>query len=341
MKAAILYSKKKIKIQNLSVPPLERGQVLVKIFLSGICRSQLMEYFGLRGKDKWLPHLFGHEAIGEVISVGPAVKKVKKRDRVILTWIKAKGLESNKISFIKNKKFINAGKVTTFSDYTVVSENRTVKISKKIPLKFGTLLGCAFLTGGGLVINKFMKLNRNKIIGVFGLGGVGISALSMLLSLGFKKIVVIDKDKKKLDLAKRLGCNLLLNSSKKNYREELINKYGQSLDYCIEAGGSVKTIEAAFNLIKNNGCLFFSSHPKYGATIKLNPHHLISGKKIYGCWGGFSTPDKDIKIIINKINKKYIKILERNIKLYPIENLNKAFHDLNNGKVLRAMIKFP
>jgi len=104
--------------------------------------------------------------------------------------------------------------------------------------------------------------------------------------------------------------------------------------------GSGKTL-VYFNLIKNNGCLFFTSHPKYGATIKLNPHHLISGKKIYGCWGGFSTPDKDIKIIINKINKKYIKILERNIKLYPIENLNKAFHDLNNGKVLRAMIKFP
>ena len=240
MKAAILYNKKNVKIENLFLPSLKKGQVLVKVFLSGVCRSQLMEYLGLRGHDRWLPHLFGHEAVGEVVLTGPGVKKIKKKDRVILTWIKAKGLESSKISFIKKKKIINAGKVTTFSDFTIVSENRTVKISRKIPLKFGTLLGCAFLTGGGLVINKFMKLSRNKTIGVYGLGGVGISALSMLVSLGFNKIVAIDKDKKKLDLAKKLGCKYLFNSLRKNYKKNLIKKIGRDLDYCIEAGGSVK-----------------------------------------------------------------------------------------------------
>lgn len=340
MKAAILYNKKNVKIENLFLPSLKKGQVLVKVFLSGVCRSQLMEYLGLRGHDRWLPHLFGHEAVGEVVLTGPGVKKIKKKDRVILTWIKAKGLESSKISFIKKKKIINAGKVTTFSDFTIVSENRTVKISRKIPLKFGTLLGCAFLTGGGLVINKFMKLSRNKTIGVYGLGGVGISALSMLVSLGFNKIVAIDKDKKKLDLAKKLGCKYLFNSLRKNYKKNLIKKIGRDLDYCIEAGGSVKTIEEAFSLISNDGCLFFSSHPQNGSKIKLDPHQLILGKKIYGSWGGFSKPDKDVNIIFDKINKKHIKILESNIKLYPIENLQKAFHDLNNGKVLRAMIKF-
>lgn len=86
--------------------------------------------------------------------------------------------------------------------------------------------------------------------------------------------------------------------------------------------------------------MFFSSHPQNGSKIKLDPHQLILGKKIYGSWGGFSKPDKDVNIIFDKINKKHIKILESNIKLYPIENLQKAFHDLNNGKVLRAMIKF-
>ena len=77
-KFAVLYSKNKIKYLNLKIPKLKKGQVLVKIMYSGVCRSQLMEFKGQRGKDIYLPHLFGHEAAGKVEVVGGGVKKVKK-----------------------------------------------------------------------------------------------------------------------------------------------------------------------------------------------------------------------------------------------------------------------
>ena len=91
IQAAILEDKDKLSIRSIYSRKLLPGQVLVKILYSGICRSQLMEIAGLRGEDKWLPHLLGHEGSGVVLEVGKDVKKVKKNDEVILTWIKGEG----------------------------------------------------------------------------------------------------------------------------------------------------------------------------------------------------------------------------------------------------------
>lgn len=340
MEAAVLYGKEKIKIEKLDVGRLKYGQVYVKVFFSGICGSQFFEFFGLRGNDPWLPHLFGHEAIGEVVNIGPGVKKVKKKDRVIISWVKSKGVECGTINFKKDNITINAGKVTTFSNYTVVSENRVVKVSKKIPLKFGALLGCAFLTGAGLVINKFSKVNKNKLIAVYGLGGIGLSAVSMLTALGFKNIIAIDKNIKKLKIAKELGSHLLINVNKNNPLNIIKKKYNKLVDYCIEAGGSVTTIENAFNIINNQGSLYFSSHPEIKKKIRIDPHQLISGKKIIGCWGGFSKPDKDISLIYKKMPKKHILIFESNIKIFKLKKIIKAFREMKNSNWTRAMIKF-
>ena len=104
--AAVLFkTNSKLKLINLKVPKLQTGQVLVKIFYSGICKSQIMEIFGGRENKKWLPHLLGHEASGKVVQVGNNVKKVKPNDDVILTWIK-----SNKINtdFELRAKWMNA-----------------------------------------------------------------------------------------------------------------------------------------------------------------------------------------------------------------------------------------
>ena len=147
--------KKPLTYLKLKFPSLHQGQVLVKVLYSGVCRSQIMEKNGQRGRDKWLPHLLGHEGSGEVIKVGKGVKKVKIGDQVILTWIKSKGKNSKNPKYlsISNKK-INSGKVTTFSNYSVVSENRIVKKPKSMPIKYAPFFGCAIPTGAGIVLNQ-------------------------------------------------------------------------------------------------------------------------------------------------------------------------------------------
>ena len=119
MTAAVLEEcGKPLQLLDLEIPRL-RGQVLVKIAYSAICRSQLMEINGLRGHDQWLPHLLGHEASGVVIDVGDEVKKVKAGDEVILTWIKSSGIEAVTPQYSHNGRAINAGPITTFSTHSI------------------------------------------------------------------------------------------------------------------------------------------------------------------------------------------------------------------------------
>ena len=130
-KSAVLVKQNKpLKIFDIKIPEPVFGQVLVKILYSGFCSSQFGEIKGVKGKDNYLPHLLGHEACGIVLKVGSDVKKVKRNDLFVLHWMKSKGKESQKIKYIsKNGLKINSGKVTTFSNLSLVSENRITKIN--------------------------------------------------------------------------------------------------------------------------------------------------------------------------------------------------------------------
>ena len=128
-KAAILYElNKPLVIDDVEIPELKRGQVLTKILYSGVCRAQYNEIIGLKGPDKFLPHMLGHEASAIVEEVGEGITKVKKGDYVALSWIKGDGLDGINTQYKKGSQVIIAGGVTTFSEYAVVSENRVSKI---------------------------------------------------------------------------------------------------------------------------------------------------------------------------------------------------------------------
>lgn len=121
-KAAILEKiGSPLAIREIEIPELARGQVLVKVLFSGVCRSQLMEVNGGRGHDPWLPHLLGHEGAGTVIAVGDGITKLGVGDDVILGWIRGDGLEAPGAKYKLGEQIINSGQVTTFANFTVVS----------------------------------------------------------------------------------------------------------------------------------------------------------------------------------------------------------------------------
>src|SRR6185437_1820887 len=111
-------------LAEIEIPALKPGQVLVEVAYSGACGTQVMEWRGDKGEDKWVPHCLGHEGAGTVLEAGSAVTKMKAGDRVVLSWIKGSGIEAGGAVYAWGEKKVNAGGVTTFQRHAVVSENR-------------------------------------------------------------------------------------------------------------------------------------------------------------------------------------------------------------------------
>ena len=222
VEAAVLWKVgKPLKIEKIKIPDLKRGQVLVKLDYSGVCHSQLMEYKGKRGKDRFLPHLLGHEGSGKVIAVDNSVKKVKVGDKVILGWIKGKGIEAKGAKYKHKGAIINSGPVTTFSNFSIVSENRLVVKPPDLPNDIAVLFGCALPTGAGIIINEIKPIKGSSILFV-GLGAVGLSALLTTNIFDCKHIIAVDINQKKLDFANKFGATQIINASKSDPRKLIL-----------------------------------------------------------------------------------------------------------------------
>lgn len=341
LKAAVLEGiGKPLLIENLVIPKIQRKQCLVKIMYSSVCKSQVMEINGGRGKDKYLPHLLGHEASGIIITKHHSVKNFSVGDKVILSWIKNKKLKTQNIIYSNSKgKKINSGPVTTFGNYSVVYENCIYKKPKFLDFKTSALLGCAIPTGYGLVENEIKSL-KNKTVVVIGAGGIGLSALLALTNHNPKKIYVVDKNKKNLERIKFINHKKILFKTRNKTLEAILNLESKGVDYCFESAGLTETIEMGFDLIKKGGGkLIFASHPSDGKKIKLPPHDLISGKKIKGSWAGGYGQKKSLLKIAPKIKNK-IKILNTVFnKQYDLRDINKLIREFSKGKIFKPIIK--
>ena len=164
-KAAVLEKfNKKLNIVELATKYPEKDQILVKLKYSGICKSQIMEIDGKRNNKKWLPHMLGHEGSGVIIQIGKNINDFKIGDKVFLSWIKNNKKDCSAIKYIKNNQVINAGKVTTFNSFALVSRNRVYHLPKNIDYKTGALLGCAFPTGFGMILKSISKQKKIKLL---------------------------------------------------------------------------------------------------------------------------------------------------------------------------------
>ena len=342
MKAAVLYKTGEPLIveDNIKIPNLNAGQVLVEVAYSGICRSQLMEARGHRGPDPYLPHLLGHEGAGVVIDIGKDVKKVLTGDHVVLTWIKGEGTNCAGAIYNKNNVQINSGSVTTFSNYTIVSENRCVPIPKGVPLDVATLLGCAIPTGAGIIMNS-IRPNKESSIAVFGTGGIGLSAIMATKLFNCATIIAVDIDDSKLQIAEELGATHMINSSKENPIEKIkAITNGIGVNYAVEAAGKAKVIEQAFQSVRDKGGLcIFAGHPAHNERIHLDPFDLIKGKQIQGSWGGECKPDRDMPLLANYFLEGKLPLEKLISHRYKLEEINQALNDLEKHKITRAILE--
>lgn len=341
MKAAVLFEcGTPLKIlQDIEPPAPGRGQVFVELSHSGICHSQLMEVRGGRGPDRYLPHLLGHEGAATVVSVGEGVTKVAPGDKVVLGWIKGAGLDAPGAQYDWRGAKLNAGGVTTFNTHAVVAENRCYRLPTGIPGEIAVLFGCAVPTGAGMALNELDPRPGASAV-VFGMGGIGLVALMALSAAGCAPVIAVDVVREKLDLALESGATAAIDAGTQDpvaAIRELTG--GAGADYAIDAAGRASTIEQAFQSVRKFGGLcVFASHPPAGQLIQLDPHDMISGKRIRGSWGGASDPERDIP----RFAEMYLAgrlPLDRLIRdRFPLEDVNAALSALESGTSLRPLL---
>lgn len=332
-----------LQIEEMTIPPLKKGQVLVELAYSGICHSQLNEIHGLKGKDKFLPHTLGHEGSGIVLEIGPDVTKVKPGNHVVLTWIKGSGHDVPSTQYsIKDGGIVNSGAISTFMTHAVISENRLVPITKEMPLKEAALLGCAIPTGAGIVMNN-CHVQPGQSVAVFGCGGIGLSAILAAKMVGAAAIIAVDIRAEKLTQAKEIGATHIIDASRQVVFDAIQSiTGGQGVDFAIEAAGQKIAMEAAFKSVKDQGglCILAGNLP-VGQNISIDPFDLVKGKRIIGTWGGETDPDRDIVDYVQKylIGKLKLDLFTSNI--IKLNDINQALESFNKGNVNRVLIELP
>ena len=339
--AAVLFElAQPLRLINLSIPDLKPGQVLVDIAYSGVCRSQLLEVRGKRGEDRFLPHTLGHEGSGTVLEVGAGVNKVKQGDRVVLSWIKGSGADVPSTVYQSSEGQINSGAISTFMRQTVTCENRVTPIPDAMPLREAALLGCAIPTGAGIILNT-ARVRPGSSVAVFGVGGIGLSAVLAADLMNATTIIAVDVFEHKLEQARQIGATHLINARQRDPLATILEiTGGRGVDYAIEAAGHRETMETAFQSVRDNGGLcVLAGNLQHGERISLDPFDLIKGKRIIGTWGGETQPDRDIPLYVNLYLSGRLKLDGLITHIYSLENINQALDDLEEGKVGRALIE--
>ena len=321
MRAAVLTElNAPLEVVDVEITDVKYGQVLVKVILSGICGSQLHEIGGHKGNGKFLPHLMGHEGYGIVELIGDGVTTVAVGDSVIMHWRPGEGIESDFPSYGFNGKKMSSGKVTTLSEYSVVSENRLTKTPKNINPEFAALLGCGLSTALGILENEIETKFGNTVT-VVGCGGVGLNLIQALNFIG-AKVFAFDKEKSKKDMVEKLGATFCESEIPKS-------------DVTIDTTGSTLNIAKYF---EKTDKLIMVGQPKPGTELTINDCFKFfdgSGRSIKATQGGGVKPHLDFPRYFNLDGKIDMSIVTHR---FPLEQVNEAFDLLRTGTAGRIMI---
>ncbi len=338
-KAAVLFkSKEPLKVISINIPKdINYGQVLVNVKYSGICGAQINEIDAVKGPDKFLPHLLGHEGSGIVEKVGEGVTTVKEGDHVVMHWRPSKGIQSNTPKYEYDGNIINAGWVTTFNKHALVSENRLTKIPNNFDMRLAPLFGCAITTAFG-VINNDANLKIGQSILIFGLGGVGLNLVQASNMVSANPIIGVDLNIEKIEIAKKFGLSDGLLYKSKTFSDDLI-KINNNLKYdvVIDTTGKKEIIELSYELTHDDGKTILVGVPNEKISIYSLPLHF---KKILkGSHGGSSIPDVDIPKYISLYEKNKFNLKNLITHEFELDNINEALKLFRTGNCGRIILK--
>ncbi|HXR20768.1 MAG TPA: S-(hydroxymethyl)glutathione dehydrogenase/class III alcohol dehydrogenase [Steroidobacteraceae bacterium] len=366
-KAAVAWSVgKPLSVEEVRVEGPKAGEALVKIVATGVCHT---DAFTLSGKDPegLFPVILGHEGGGIVQEIGAGVKSVKPGDHVIplytpecgeCTFCKSgKTNLCQKIRLTQGKglmpdgttRFSRHGKpvlhymgTSTFCEYTVMPEISLAKINPVAPLDKVCLLGCGITTGIGAVLNT-AKVTPGSSVAVFGLGGIGLSVVQGAVMAKAGRIIAIDTNAEKFSMAKALGATECVNPKDHDVpvQQVIVDMTDGGVDYSFECIGNVNVMRSALECChKGWGESVIIGVAGAGEEIRTRPFQLVTGRVWRGCAFGGVKGRSQLPGYVERYLHGEIKIDEMISEVLPLEEINKAFELMHEGKVIRSVIRF-
>ncbi|WP_235727475.1 S-(hydroxymethyl)glutathione dehydrogenase/class III alcohol dehydrogenase [Kangiella shandongensis] len=366
-KAAIAWEAgKPLSIEEVDVMPPQKGEVLVRIVATGVCHT---DAFTLSGDDPEgvFPSILGHEGGGIVEQVGEGVTSVEVGDHVIPLYtpecgeckfcLSGKTNLCQKIRETQGKglmpdgttRFYKDGKpiyhymgTSTFSEYTVLPEISLAKVNKEAPLEEVCLLGCGVTTGMGAVMNT-AKVEEGATVAIFGLGGIGLSAIIGAAMAKASRIIAIDINESKFELAKKLGATDCVNPKDydKSIQEVIVDMTDGGVDYSFECIGNVDVMRSALECChKGWGESVIIGVAGAGQEISTRPFQLVTGRVWKGTAFGGVKGRSELPDYVERYMNGEFKLNDFITHTMKLEDINDAFDLMHEGKSIRSVIHY-
>jgi S-(hydroxymethyl)glutathione dehydrogenase / alcohol dehydrogenase len=337
--AAILVEQRKpLVVDEVELPALSYGQVLVDLHASRICGSQLGEIDGVKGPDRFLPHLLGHEGGGVVLEVGPEVRHVKPGDRVVLHWRPGRGIEARPPLYGWNGRQVNAGFVTTFNRLGVISENRLTMVPPDTDFGVCCLLADTLTTGFG-VINNDAGVQIGESVVVVGCGGIGLGVVLGAHLAGAHPVIAVDLHDHKLAKAREYGATHGIHAGTDEWTSAVRQTLnGGQPDVVVDGTGNPDVLEKALALAGPRGrCIGVGVMP-HDRRLSLNTLPLHLGKVLHGSHGGESQPAEDIPRYIRMMRAGRFDPKGMISHRVPLAQVNEGIARMRAGEVVHCLI---
>ncbi|WP_421268953.1 S-(hydroxymethyl)glutathione dehydrogenase/class III alcohol dehydrogenase [Aeromonas veronii] len=366
-KAAIAWGPgQPLSIEEVEVMPPQAGEVRVRIVATGVCHT---DAFTLSGEDPEgvFPCILGHEGGGIVESVGEGVTSVKVGDHVIPLYTpecgECKFCKSGKTNLCQKiratqgkglmpdgtTRFSKDGQpiyhymgTSTFSEYTVLPEISIAKVDPAAPLEEVCLLGCGVTTGIGAVMNT-AKVKEGESVAIFGLGGIGLSAVIGARLAKAGRIIAIDINESKFPLARKLGATDCINPNDydKPIQEVIVELTDGGVDFSFECIGNVKVMRAALECChKGWGESVIIGVAGAGQEISTRPFQLVTGRVWRGSAFGGVRGRSELPSYVQRYMQGEFKLDDFITHTMPLEQINEAFDLMHEGKSIRTVIHY-
>lgn len=367
VKAAVAWGPNQpLSIEEVDLEEPKKGEVLIKVVASGVCHT---DAYTLSGEDPegLFPVILGHEGGGIVTQIGEGVTSLSVGDHVIPLYTPECGecnfCTSGKTNLCQRiretqgrgvmpdgtSRFSKNGEpifhymgTSTFAEYTVVPEISLAKISKEAPLDKVCLLGCGVTTGIGAVLNT-AKVEQDATIAVFGLGGIGLSVVQGAKMAKAKRIICIDINEDKFEMAKQFGATDFINPKKfdKPIQDVIVELTGGGVDYSFECVGNVDLMRAALECChKGWGESIVIGVAGAGKEISTRPFQLVTGRVWRGSAFGGVKGRTELPGYVEKYMSGEINLDDLVTFKLPLEKINEAFDHMHEGRSIRTVIEF-